>query len=212
MDWLEESPESIAVDLDGSSDWNGTASIQIYAFSGQISSFGEYEPFIYGIVWEVTLAGDAASGGGGSLFSIWVPLGRGLTLDAVEEVAEGLAEEILPLPSPITDNSANCFLIYSLRRDTHVNEYLIDIDACGGDAFNGFIAGAGVGAGIGAVLGTVPGAAIGAAIGGTIGTAIGHFGGKSKCIDNVTDDYNKDYRRDWNCYQECLATGSWTCG
>lgn len=211
MDWLEESPQSIAISIGDDDEWLASVTSEVHSFSGQISAFGEYEPFIYGVVWELSFIEDPSIGQVAYHISMWVPLGRGLTLDSVEAAAEELAEEIEPLPGPIAD-STTCFGIYLLRRDTHTNDYFIDIDACGGDGLGGAGIGAGVGVGFGAIVGNFPGAILFTGIGAAIGGGIDYVTGKSKCIKNAKDQYNKDYNRDWNCYQECLLNGSWTCG
>ncbi len=212
MDWFEDDPHSAVVILADDSEWSGTIDTQIYAFSGQISSGGGYEPFIFGVLWELNITEGPAAGGQSYVYSMWVPLGRAGTAAAASQAAEEIAFEVVLPPSPTVTQPATCASIYSGRAFDNANDYLIGIEACGGDGMTGAGVGAGIGVGIGGAGAGIPGAATGAGIGAVFGWAIDKFTGRSKCLKEATENYNKNYRRNWRCYQECLTAGQWTCG
>lgn len=178
MDWYEEPGEPTSIPLDDGTVWEGTVTIDIYGFSGQISSGVGYDPFVFGIVWELTMETSSSGGGTSYTCSLWTPLGRGTTIAAAEAAAEQLASEIVAPPAPLTIDHADCMSIYLLRRDTAFNDYQIDMNACGGGGLGSGIGGAAVGVGIGIYWGP-GGAAAGAAVVGVIGAAIERSDGQS---------------------------------
>lgn len=210
MDWVEEPTASLSVALGGGASWDGDVTVEVFGFSGQISSGGSYEPYVFGMAWELSIVENAASGGGVFQFTVWAPLGRGLTAASAAEAAEDYASEILPPPQPVTTDSDSCASIFFLKRDTAYNDYQIDMGNCGGGGLGGAAGGAGIGAAIGSPAG-IFGAGIGAAIFGTIGYAIDKVAGHSACVDAAKDSYNKTYVRDYNCYLQCIIAGEWIC-
>jgi hypothetical protein len=210
MDWYEEPGEPVSIPLGDGTVWEGMVALDIYAFSGQISSGVGYDPFIFGIVWELEIATSSSGGGAVYTYSLWTPLGRGTTIAAAEGAAEQLASEISAPPAPLTIDHDDCMSIYLLRRDTAFNDYQIDMNACGGGGLGGGIGGAAVGVGIGIYWGP-DGAAAGAAVVGVIGAAIERVTGRASCIQDVKDAYNKRNVRDWNCLQQYLIANEWSC-
>ncbi len=213
MNWFEEGTESVEYSLANGLDWSADVTVSTYSFSGTISSGNGYMPHIYSVMRHVVISDNF---GNTNEYNCFMPLGRGVTLSDADYAAFELAEEILPGPSLI-DTAEDCATIYNNRRQTAGDDYQDDIDGCRGilnrlrGAGLGAAGGATVGAGIGSIVpvvgtGTVAGVL---AVAGGVG---GFFYSNAHCVDDAKRDYRKRYRRDWDCYQECLLTGSWNCG
>ncbi len=191
-----------------------TVHVSTSSFAGTITSGENYSPHIYGMIKAIRIIENADSGGTDFTYNCWMPLGRGVNLDAAIQAAETLGEEIFGPPSLIIEEGDDCRALYDMWSQTNYNNYADEID--GSSGVGSAVAGASALGTAGGSVGFLFGGPFGAAVGGIVGSITGGVGGLihgvTTSVDDVKREYRKRYRNLWTCYQACLLTGDWDCG
>lgn len=211
MSWADSGVHSITVSYP-EGDWAGTYEYSMMSFSSVITSNGGYNPAIYGIAVHITVIDDPAESSEQVSYTVLMPMGRGVSLEAADSAAEAIATGGFPVTVPRADQVDDCWAIYSSRRNNAAQDYFDDVDDC--SALGGAVAGGVSGLATGSIIGSifpVIGTKIGAGVGLVTGAIGGGIWGKQDCIDDAKDDYNRRYRNDWRCYQLCVHNGNWGC-